>query len=687
MATQLNTSKNTAVADVASMDPAFETKAANTIRFLSADAVQQAKSGHPGLPMGMATAAMTLWTRFLRHNPQNPKWANRDRFILSAGHGSMLLYSLLYLTGYDFPLDDIKRFRQLHSAAAGHPEYGYAKGIETTTGPLGQGFATGVGMAMAEKWYAARYNRDGLNLINHYIYAIVSDGDLMEGIAAEAASLAGHLKLGNMIYLYDDNDVTLDTMANASYTEDWAERFEAYGWHVQKIDGMSSSAVAEAIVAAQKDPRPSIIGCKTIIGYGAPNKQGTSKAHGEPLGDDELNAAKDNLGWPKEPRFYVPEDVLAFFRQAVPKGAAQEEEWNALLKKYGRKCKAEAAEFQQLQSGVLPKNWEAALPAFGAGTKSDGTRNYSGPTINALAKVLPNLIGGSADLAGSTKTTISGYDFIQANNFATPNMRFGVREHAMAAALNGMALYGGLIPFGGTFLVFSDYMRGSIRLAALMGLRVIYVLTHDSIGVGEDGPTHQPIEQVAALRAVPNLTVIRPADAPETAEAWRAAIKNTGGPTALIFSRQNVPVYDRSKPGMGAAGGAAKGGYIFYENAPNGVQIILIGTGTEVQLAYDAAQKLVAEGIGVRVVSLPSWELFQKQSETYQRRILPGRVRKLAVEAGTTFGWERWVGNDKARGDVIGIDQFGASAPYQQVYQELGLTVDAVVARAKTLIG
>ena len=668
-------------------DSAFEIKAANTIRFLSADAVQQAKSGHPGLPMGMAGAAMTLWTQFLRHNPHNPHWANRDRFILSAGHGSMLLYSLLHLTGYNLSLDDLKNFRQWGSPTAGHPEYGHIAGIETTTGPLGQGFATGVGMALAEEWLAARFNRDGLKIVDHYTYAIVSDGDLMEGVASEAASLAGHLKLGKLIYLYDDNDVTLDTMAVESYTEDWAKRFDAYGWHVQKVDGMNCSAVAAAITAAQNDPRPSIIGCKTIIGYGAPHKQGTSKAHGEALGDDELNAAKDNLGWPKEPRFLVPDDVRDFFRKALENGAAQEEAWNATLKKYSRKFKAEATEFQQMLSGALPKGWEAALPAFADGTKPDGTRNYSGSTINALAKVIPNLVGGSADLAGSNKTTINGQPFVQANSFATPNLRFGVREHAMAAALNGLALHGGVIPFGGTFLVFSDYMRGSMRLAALMGLRVIYVLTHDSIGVGEDGPTHQPVEQVAGLRTVPNMTVIRPADGAETAEAWRSALKNTTGPTALIYSRQNVPAYDRSLAGMGAASGAAKGGYVFYENAPNGVQIILIGTGTEVQLAFDAAQKLVAEGIGVRVVSLPSWELFEQQPESYRRRVLPSRSRRLAIEAGTTFGWERWVGNDKARGDVIGINRFGASAPYQRVYQELGLTVDAVVARAKELIG
>ncbi len=667
------------------LDPAFETKAINTIRFLSADAVQQAKSGHPGLPMGMATAAMTLWTRFLRHNPHNPKWANRDRFILSAGHGSMLLYSLLHLTGYKISLDDVKNFRQWGSPTAGHPEYGHADGVEMTTGPLGQGFAAGVGMAIAERWLATRFNRDGLDMVDHYTYAIVSDGDLMEGVASEAASLAGHLKLGKLIYLYDDNMVTLDTMANESYSEDWAKRFDAYGWHVQKVDGMDSAAVAAAIVAAQQDDRPSIIGCRTVIGYGAPTKQGTAKAHGEPLGDDELNGAKDKLGWPKEPRFLVPDDVRDFFHKAIETGKAQEEAWNELFKKYNRTHKAEASELQQMLSGVLPKGWEAALPAFGADTKPDGTRNYSGPTINALAKVIPNLIGGSADLAGSNKTTISGFGFVQAGNFATPNLRFGVREHAMAAALNGMALHGGVIPYGGTFLVFSDYMRGSMRLAAVMGLRVVYVLTHDSIGVGEDGPTHQPIEHVAGLRTIPNMTVIRPADAAETAESWRAALKNNG-PTVLVYSRQNVPVYDRSLPGMNDASGAAKGGYILYENAPNGVQIILISSGTEVAIAFEAAQKLATEGVGVRVVSLPSWELFAKQSETYKRRVLPGRVRKLAIEAGTTFGWERWVGNDKSRGDVIGIDRFGASAPYQRIYRELGLTMEAVVVRAKELI-
>lgn len=665
----------------------FEIKAANTIRMLAADAVQAANSGHPGMPMGMAVAALTLWTRVMRYNPRNPHWFDRDRFVLSAGHGSMLLYAMLHLTGYDLPLEELKNFRQWGSKTPGHPEAHHAPGVETTTGPLGQGFANGVGMAIAERWLAQRFNRPGFEVINHYTYAIVSDGDLMEGVASEAASLAGHLRLGKIIYLYDDNSVTIDGKTEITYTEDWAKRFEAYGWHVQlDVEFTNSAAIYEAIITAQNDPRPSIIGIKSIIGYGSPNKAGTSKAHGEPLGEEELKATKENLGWPLEPRFYIPDDVLAYFRQAVERGRLIEDAHQQLMAAYADAYPDLAAELQRFIRGELPEGWEEALPVFAPSAKGDATRNSSGKVINALAPVLSNLIGGSADLAASNKTTISGAAFIKPGDFGGPNIHFGVREHGMGGILNGMALHGGVLPFGGTFLVFSDYMRGAIRLAALSGLRVIYVFTHDSIGLGEDGPTHQPIEHLAALRAMPNLTVIRPADANETSQAWRAALLNANGPTALALTRQNVPIYDRESEGLGAAKELLKGGYVFYEYAPNGLQVVLIGTGSEVQIAYDAAKQLAAEGIGVRVVSLPSWELFQAQPADYQAAVLPPDLPKVAIEAAATFGWERWVGNDPRRGVVIGIDRFGASAPYQRIYKEFGLTVERVVDVAKQLI-
>ena len=667
------------------LDPEFERKAVNTIRMLAADAVQKANSGHPGMPMGMAQAAFTLWTRFLRHNPRNPSWPNRDRFVLSAGHGSMLLYALLHLTGYDLPLEELKNFRQWGSKTPGHPEYGHTPGVETTTGPLGQGFANGVGMAMAERWLAERYNRPNFPVIDHWTYAIVSDGDLMEGIASEAASLAGHLRLGKIIYLYDDNHITIEGSTDLAFTEDWAKRFEAYGWHVQKVDGMDGQAVAAAIEAAQADPRPSIIGCRTHIGYGSPHRQDTPKAHGEPLGEEELILTKKNLGWPLEPPFYIPDDVLSFFRQAVERGQAWEAEYQRLFEAYAQQYPAEAEELQRALSGDLPEGWEEALPSFEAGT-SDATRNASGIVLNALAQVIPNLIGGSADLAGSNKTMIKGADSLGPDSFKGRNIHFGVREHAMAGILNGMALHGGVIPYGGTFLVFSDYMRGAMRLSALMGVRVIYVLTHDSIGLGEDGPTHQPIEHLPALRAMPNMTVIRPADGNETAEAWRVALTNRSGPTALALTRQKVPNYDRSQEGMGPASGLRKGGYIFYANSDS-PEIILIASGSEVEIAMEAAQTLVQEGVAVRVVNLACWELFQKQDESYRRSVLPLEVPKLAIEAAATFGWERWVGNDPSRGGVIGIDHFGASAPYKRIYQEFGLTPEAMVARARELLG
>lgn len=665
----------------------FETKAANTIRMLAADSVQAANSGHPGMPMGMAVAALTLWTRVMRYNPANPQWMDRDRFVLSAGHGSMLLYSMLHLTGYDLPLEELQNFRQWGSKTPGHPEAGHTAGVETTTGPLGAGFSNGVGMAIAERWLAQRFNRPGFEVINHYTYAIVSDGDLMEGVASEAASLAGHLRLGKLIYLYDDNSITIDGKTEIAYTEDWAKRFEGYGWHVQRgVDFNNSAAIYEAIMTAQNDPRPSIIGLKSIIGYGSPNKAGTSKVHGEALGEDELKATKENLGWPLEPRFYIPDDVRAYYRQAIDRGARLEESHAQLMATYAATYPELAAELNRFLSGDLPDGWEEALPVFPPSPKGDATRNTSGKTINALAAVLPNLIGGSADLAASNKTTINGAPFLKPDDFGGPNIHFGVREHGMGGILNGMALHGGVIPYGGTFLVFSDYMRGAIRLAALTGLRVIYVFTHDSIGLGEDGPTHQPIEHLAALRAMPNLTVIRPADANETSQAWRAALLNTTGPTALALTRQNLPTYDRAADGLGAAENLHRGGYVFYEHAPNGLQVVLIGTGSELDIAYNAGKQLAGEGVGVRVVSLPSWELFQAQPAEYRASVLPAGVAKVAVEAATTFGWERWVGNDPTKCAVIGIERFGASAPYQRVYKEFGITVESVVAAAKKLI-
>lgn len=673
------------VRDEQTLDASFTEKAINTIRMLAADGVQAAKSGHPGMPMGMAAPAFVLWMQHMRYSPSNPAWANRDRFVLSAGHGSMLLYALLHLTGYDLPLDELRNFRQWGSMTPGHPEVHHTPGVETTTGPLGQGFANGVGMALATEWLAARFNRPGYELVDHFIYAIVSDGDLMEGISSEAASLAGHLRLGRIVYLYDDNSITIDGKTNVSYTEDWAKRFEAYHWHVQKVDGLDLAGIDAAIQAAKVDPRPSIIGVKSIIGYGSPHKAGTSSAHGEPLGNDELNATKDALGWPREPHFYIPDDVLAFYRQAVERGKRWEAEYNERLAAYGRDYPAEAAELRLMLSGALPDGWEASLPVFPAG-KSVATRIAGSKVINEVAKVVKNLVGGSADLAASNKTTIESEGFVEAGNFAAPNIHFGVREHGMGGILNGMALHGGLIPYGGTFLIFTDYMRPSMRLAALMGVRVIYVMTHDSIGLGEDGPTHQPIEQLAALRAIPNMTVIRPADANETSMAWAAALTN-GGPTVLALTRQNLPVYDRAGEGLGAAEELAKGGYVLYEQAPNGLEIILIGTGSEVEIAYEAGKTLAGEGVGVRVVSLPSWELFAKQGAEYQAQVLPLGVPKLAIEAASPFGWERWVGNDPSRGAVLGIDHFGASAPYTRIYAEFGLTATHAVAKAKALLG
>ena len=658
------------------MNDNLETRAINTIRFLSADAVQQANSGHPGLPMGAAPMAFALWTRHLRHNPTNPKWAGRDRFVLSGGHGSMLLYSLLHLTGYDLSLDEIKNFRQFGSKTPGHPEYGLTPGVETTTGPLGQGFGQGVGMAIAATHLAAEFNRPGHEIIQSYIYGIVTDGDLMEGVSSEAASLAGHLQLGRIIYLYDDNHVSIDGSTDLAFTEDRGGRFEAYGWHVQTIaDGNDVEAVDAAIRVAKADPRPSLIAVRTTIGFGAPKKQGTSKAHGEPLGDEELNAAKDNLGWPKEPRFLIPGDVFEFYREAVDRGHELEAEWTKRVAAYTQAFPDLGAELQRRLDRELPNGWEASLPTFPADEKGLATRASSGKVLNALAAKLPELVGGSADLTPSNNTKFEEAGDFQKDNPIGRYVRFGVREHAMGASLNGMNLFGGVIAYGGTFLIFSDYMKPAIRIAAISGIPSIFVFTHDSVGLGEDGPTHQPIEHLMALRAVPNLLVIRPADVNEVAEAWKVALTQKHRPTALALTRQAVPTL-----AIGPFVKLAQGAYVLKDFGPN-PQLILMASGSEVSLIYSAAQRLFAEGISVRVVSFPCWELFEEQDEAYRESVLPKNITaRLAVEAGATLGWERYA---KA---VIGLDHYGASAPFKVIFENFGFTVENVVKKAKDLV-
>jgi len=675
----------TATVSPIDLNPAVETALVNTIRMLTADAVQEAESGHAGLPMGMAQAAVTLWAQYLRHNPSNASWFDRDRFVLSAGHGSLLLYSLLHLTGYPMTLDDIKAFRQWGSKTPGHPEFNHSPGIETTTGPLGQGFANGIGLALTERWLAARFNRPGHTIIDHYTYAIVSDGDLMEGIASEAASLAGHLRLGKTIYLYDNNRVTIDGYTDIAYTEDWAQRFSAYGWHVQEIDGMDGTAVTSAIAAAKADPRPSIIGCKTVIGFGSPTLGGKPKAHSDAFGEEELAKTRANLGFPEGSRFYIPDEVQALRERFVERGNKLEAAHADALVAYAQSYPQEAAELQQFIDGKLAAGWQDALPIFKAG-ESMATRNAGATVINALAPLLPNLIGGSADLAASNKNTIKDGGDIGPDNFVGRNIHFGVREHGMAGIVNGMVYHGGVIPYGATFFVFTDYMRGSMRLAALSGLPVIYILTHDSIGVGEDGPTHQPVEQLASLRAMPNMTVVRPADANETAQAWRIALENRTGPTALVLTRQNLPTLDRAGEGLAPATDTLKGGYTLYAGGDT-PQVVLVSTGSEVSLAYEAAQQLATEGIAARVVSIPCWEIFAAQSTAYQNSVLPPQLPKVAIEAGTSFGWERWVGNDPAKATIISVDRFGASAPYKRVFEELGLTTAHVIKAAKALLG
>lgn len=662
----------------------------NALRFLSADAVQQANSGHPGLPMGSAPVAYTIWTRHLRHNPANPRWVNRDRFILSGGHGSMLLYSLLYLTGYDLPLEELKRFRQWGSRTPGHPEYGLTPGVETTTGPLGQGFANGVGMAIAEAHLAKIYNRPGHKIIDHYTYAIVTDGDLMEGVASEAASLAGTLKLGKLIYLYDDNHISIEGSTELAFTEDRGKRFEAYGWHVQNVpDGLDVEAIDKAIQGAKLDPRPSLICVRNIIGYGLPSKAGKASAHGEPPGDAELDGAKDNLGWPKEPRFYVPEDTLAFYRQAVTRGAELEQSWDEAFKAYQAEYPELAAELGRRLNGQLPDKWEECLPVFPADAKGMASRASSGKVINAISGRLPELFGGSADLAPSNKTWMDNSKaFFPTNkegeedSYEGRNVRFGVREHGMGAIVNGLSYHGGFIPFGATFMVFSDYMRPTLRISALSQLGSIWVFTHDSIGVGEDGPTHQPVEQMNALRSIPNLVALRPADANEVREAWKIAIENRHRPTALVLTRQNLPTFDRSV--YASAEGTCKGAYILADLGGGKPEIILMASGSEVDLIVQVGKRLESQGIKVRLVSFPSWELFEEQGQAYQDSVLLPEVEaRLAVEAGISQGWHRWVG---PKGLIQSLDRFGASAPAETVFEKLGFSVENIEKKALSLL-
>jgi transketolase len=656
----------------------------NTIRMLAVDAVEKAKSGHPGMPMGAAPMAYILWTRFLKHHPANPHWPDRDRFVLSAGHGSMLLYSLLHLTGYDLSLDELKQFRQWGSRTPGHPEYGHTPGVETTTGPLGQGFANGVGMAMAEAFLAERFNRPGHVIVDHHTYAIVSDGDLMEGVASEAASLAGHLRLGKLIYLYDDNGISIDGSTNQTFTENVGKRFEGYDWHVQEIaDGNDLPAIEAAIKTARAEStRPSLIIVHTHIAYGSPGKQDSAEAHGAPLGAEEVGRTKEFFGWPQEPTFYLPDEAVAHFRQALKRGQAWDAEWEARFASYASAYPDLAAEWQRASRHELPPGWEAGVPTFKASDGAMATRVASGRTLNAIAPKIPNLIGGSADLAASNNTLLQGGGEFSPHNRAGRNLYFGVREHGMGGVLNGLAVHGGVIPYGATFLIFSDYMRPAIRLAALSGLQVIYVFTHDSIGLGEDGPTHQPIEHLAALRAMPQLTVIRPADANETAVAWRIALTHRHGPVALILTRQNLPVFDRAQ--MAAADGVERGAYILLEAEGNTPDIVLIASGSEVALAVEARARLARQDIQARVVSMPSWELFDQQPQAYRDEVLPPSVRKrLAIEAGVPQGWRDYIGPE---GDIVGLTRFGASAPGPVVMEKLGFSVANVVARALALL-
>jgi transketolase len=683
------------LAVVTERSTALETQAINAIRTLSMDAVQAANSGHPGLPLGAAPMAYVVWQEFLKHNPRDPQWPDRDRFVLSAGHGSALLYSLLHLTGYDLSLDDVKAFRQLGSKTPGHPERLHTPGVEVTTGPLGQGFANGVGFAIAEAFLAAKYNRPDHEIVNHHTYGIVSDGDVMEGVAFEAAAIAGNLKLGKLIYLYDQNHITLAASADVSLGEDVPARFEAMGWHVQQIDGMDTNAVRHAVSQAREEAeRPSLIVARTVIGFGSPNKAGTFGVHGSPLGPDEVIATKENLGIPTEPPFYVPEEARQHFREALDRGSELESQWRVRFDAYRESFPAEAEELERALAGELPEGWDADIPSWRAGDKPIATRKASGEVMNAFFQKLPTFIGGSADLNPSTNTVLkNGGDFghpatidEQAQglsgggwNYSGRNIHFGIREHAMGSIVNGLAAHGGIIPFGSTFLVFSDYMRPAVRLAALSKLKSIFVYTHDSVAVGEDGPTHEPVEHIMSLRLIPDLTVLRPADANETAEAWRIAIQRDTA-TALMLSRQDLGILDRS----GANGDVSKGGYILADTdgAPD---VVLLATGSEVELAVMAKELLGEHGTSARVVSIPSWELFDQQDPAWKEQVLgPSGTARVSVEAGTTIGWARYVGDN---GACVGIDRYGASGPGKDVLKALGMTREHVAATALRLLG
>ncbi len=667
-----------------SMSHSIEQLSINTIRTLSIDAIEKANSGHPGMPMGAAPMAYTLWTKFMKHNPNNPTWFNRDRFVLSAGHGSMLLYSLLHLSGYDVTMDDLKNFRQWGSKTPGHPEFGHTPGVDATTGPLGQGISTAVGMAMAERHLAAKYNRDAYNVVDHYTYAICGDGDLMEGVSAEASSLAAHLGLGRLVVLYDSNDISLDGDLNRSFSESVEDRYKAYGWQVIRVeDGNDIEAIANAIESAKADEkRPTLIEVRTTIGFGSPNKSGKSASHGSPLGKDETKLTKEAYAWTAQEDFHVPAEVYENFRKTVQDvGERAQAEWNTMFGEYAKAYPELANELQMAMKGLLPEGWEQNLPTYEVGSKT-ATRSSSGAVINAIAEAVPSFFGGSADLAGSNKTYMNNEkDFTRAD-YSGKNIWYGVREFAMGAAMNGIALHGGLKTYGGTFFVFSDYLRPAIRLAALMQLPVTYVFTHDSIAVGEDGPTHEPIEQLAALRAMPNVSVIRPADGNESVAAWRLALESTKTPTALILTRQDLPTLEGAKEDTYEK--VSKGAYVISASKKETADVILLATGSEVSLAIEAQKALAADGIDASVVSMPSMDRFEAQSAEYKESVLPKAVTKrFAIEMGATFGWHRYVGLE---GDILGIDMFGASAPGEKIMEEYGFTVENVVRKVKEML-
>ncbi|WP_088105197.1 transketolase [Halalkalibacter urbisdiaboli] len=663
------------------MSTQVENLAINTIRTLSIDSIEKANSGHPGMPMGAAPMAFSLWTKFMNHNPSNPDWMNRDRFVLSAGHGSMLLYSLLHLSGYDLSLEDLQNFRQWGSKTPGHPEYGHTPGVDATTGPLGQGVAMAVGMAMAERHLASTYNKEGFNIVDHYTYSICGDGDLMEGVSAEAASLAGHLKLGRLVVLYDSNDISLDGDLHLSFSENVEDRFKAYGWQVIRVeDGNDVTEISKAIEAAKADERPTLIEVKTTIGYGSPNKSGKSASHGAPLGSDEVKLTKANYEWVSEEEFHVPSEVAELFANVKAEGVKKEEAWNELFEAYKNEYPELAKQFEIAVTGELPEGWDADAPVYEVGS-SEATRNSSGAALNAFANNVPQLFGGSADLAGSNKTNLKGLGDFSRNNYSGRNIWFGVREFAMGAAANGMALHGGLKVFNATFFVFSDYLRPAIRLAALMKLPVIYVFTHDSIAVGEDGPTHEPVEQLAALRAIPGLSVIRPGDSNETVAAWKLALESKDTPTALVLTRQNLKTVEGTKET--AYDGVSKGAYVV-SPAKGQADALLLATGSEVPLAVAAQEVLESEGIHASVVSMPSWDRFEAQPKAYKDEVIPPAVKaRVGLEMGSSLGWAKYVGD---HGDVLAIDQFGASAPGEKIMAEYGFTVENVVAKVKALL-